>query len=462
MSVEESRQGAAWTLKQRLLSGGAWTAGARIVAGLSGFAVNALLSRLMPPEDFGAYLLLVSFASVGAMMAQLGLQLAIVRLITEAIAQGNGPRARGFIRMAFRAVTIAAIALGILLVVVGADGAVSVFHSAMLAHVAWLGGAWLVGLALMNLVAESFRGLHDYRMAGAMGGAGSTLLLLVALVLVFMMQGRADLFLVALLGCLAVFSCVAAGATLLRRRAIQLGPARAVPVSELLAVSLPLLVTGVAIFISTQADLWIIGIYRVKEEVATYGAAVRLVQLVIMPMLMMNAVLAPSISEQFSQGHHARLERLLRGCAALVGLPALMALALIVFSASPVLGWVYGDFYRSGATALLLVSAGQVVNVLSGSGAVVLMMTGHQRSAMAISAATGAGLVVGALLVVERYGISGVAAVAGTMTALHGLAAAARVRRATGMKTYCSLNSIADVAVGLHRHLRGNLRGRNA
>lgn len=249
---------------------------------------------------------------------------------------------------------------------------------------------------------------------------------------------------------------------MLRRHTLRLGPPATVRLGELLHVSLPLLVTGVAIFVSTQADLWIIGIFRDKDEVATYGAAVRLVQLVIMPMLMMNAVLAPSISEQFSQGHKARLERLLRGCAALAGLPALTALALIVFSGGPVLAWVYGDFYRSGASALLLVAAGQVVNVLSGSGAVVLMMTGHQRSAMAISAATGAGLVVGALLVVDRYGLNGVAAVAGSMTALHGLAAAAWVRRATGMKTYCSLTGIADVALGLHRHLRGNLRGSDA
>lgn len=462
MSVENSGQESARTLKRRLLSGGGWTVAARVVAGLSGFAVNVLLSRLISPEDLGAYFLLVSVASVGAMMAQLGLQIAVVRLVAEAIAQGSTGRARGFIKGAFATVAISAIGLGLLLTMAGGNGALTVFDSAVLAEAAWLGGAWLAGLALMNLVAESFRGLHDYRMAGAMGGAGSTLLMFGALVLVFLIQGRTDLFFVTCLGVLAVITCTIGGMTVLRQRLISLGPVSAVSAREILSMSLPLMVTSLAIFVSTQADLWIIGISRDKDEVAMYGATVRLVQLVTMPMLMMNAVLAPSISEQFSQGHKARLERLLRGSAALIGLPALLMLALIFLAAGPALGWVYGDYYRGGATVLFLVSAGQVANVLAGSAAVVLMMTGHQRAAMVISAVTGAGLVVGGLLVVDSYGINGVAAVAGAMTALHGLLSAVWVRHTTGMRTHCSLDGVVDVASVVRRFLHGYLSRLNA
>jgi O-antigen/teichoic acid export membrane protein len=457
MSIEESGQGSARTLKRRLMSGSAWTAGARIVAGLSGFAVNALLSRLISPEDLGAYFLLVSIASVGAMMAQLGLQLAVVRLIADAIARGSAGQVRGFVRTAFTAVAISTSALAFLLVLAGGDGAVAVFHSAILAQVMWLGGAWLAGLAVMNLVAEAFRGLHDYRMAGVMGGAGSTLLMFAALLLVFLAQRQVGLTQVTVLGVLAIVACALWGLTAPHFRLIRLGPVTAVSARQLLAVSLPLLVTSLAIFVSTQADLWILGAFRGKDEVAMYGAAMRLVQLVTMPMLVMNAVLAPSISEQFSQGHRDRLERLLRGSAALIGLPALLALALIALAAGPVLGWVYGDYYRNGATALLLVSAGQVVNVLSGSAAVVLMMTGHQRAAMVISAACGVGLVAGGLLVVDRFGINGIAVVTGLMVAVHGLISSFWVRRATGIRTHCGLDSIADVAREIRRLLQDNL-----
>jgi O-antigen/teichoic acid export membrane protein len=132
----------------------------------------------------------------------------------------------------------------------------------------------------------------------------------------------------------------------------------------------------------------------------------------------------------------------------------LLALALIFAAAGPLLGWVYGDYYRNGAAALLLVSTGQVVNVLTGSATVVLMMTGHQRASMTISVAAGAGLIFGVLLVVDRYGINGVAAVAGMTTALHGLISTAWVKRVTGMKTYCSIESVADVSAEVRRSLR--------
>ena len=122
--------------------------------------------------------------------------------------------------------------------------------------------------------------------------------------------------------------------------------------------------------------------------------------------------------------------------------------------AGSVLEWVYGAYYRGGTVALLLVSAGQAVNVMCGSAAVVLMMTGHQRAAMTISTATGVGLIFGGLLVVDRYGLNGVATVAAVMIALHGLACLVWVRLSTGMWTHCGWRSLADVSQELRYLLR--------
>jgi O-antigen/teichoic acid export membrane protein len=462
MSVVETGRPSAQTLKQRLLSGGVWTVGMKAVAGASGFAINALLARLMTPEDLGAYFLLISVASVGAMTAQLGLQVGLVKLISESLAQGRSGRARAYSRSALVVVAATSLGLAVLMALGGGSFAVEIFHSAALAEVAWLGGAWLAGLAIANLVAEAFRGLHGYRMAGALSGAASNLLLLAALVLVFLTSNRIELALAIGLAVAASIAIAIAGLAVLHRRMAILGPADAVSMRQMLAVSLPLLVTSLAIFVSTQADLWLLGMYRSQDEVGIYGAAVRLVTLVLMPMLMMNAVLAPAISEQFSSANLRRLERLLRGSAALVGLPALLALGVIGLAASPLLGWIYGDAYRSGAIALAWVSAGQVVNVLCGSAAVVLMMTGHQRAAMTISVATGAGLIVGGVLVVDYLGMNGVAAVTGFMTAAHGLACAFWVRRVIGIRTYCDWLGVVDAATQLRLALRSAPGGRGS
>jgi O-antigen/teichoic acid export membrane protein len=454
MGVGRTGHASARTLKQRLLSGGAWTVGARVVAGAAGFSVNALLSRLVSPEDLGSYFLLVSIASLGALAAQLGLQVAVVRMVAEAMAWGDTARARGVMHAALAIVAGCALVLGIAVAWAGPDAAVYAFNSSALGQTAWLAGAWLAGLALMNLVAEIFRGLHDYRLAGVLGGAGSNVLLLVALLGVLALQGSASLQEAAGLGVCAVVIAAVGGLLVLRRRASRFSTAKQVSRRDLLAVGLPLLVTSLAIFVCTQADLWILGMSRDKEEVAMYGAAVRLVQLVMMPMLMINAVLAPTIAELFSQGQLAKLERMLRASAALSGLTALVALVVLCAGADPLLGWVYGDYYRGGALALMLVSAGQTVNVLTGPAVLVLMMTGHQRAAMGISLACGAGLIALGLAVVEESGFNGVAAVAAAMTALHGLASAAWVLRTSGMRTFCGFRSIAEMARELTRLAR--------
>ena len=52
-------------LKRRLLTGGAWASGGKFVATLTAFATNALLARLLSPQDFGAYFLAFSVVLVG-------------------------------------------------------------------------------------------------------------------------------------------------------------------------------------------------------------------------------------------------------------------------------------------------------------------------------------------------------------------------------------------------------------
>ncbi len=454
MSDGRNGQSSAGTLKQRLWASGSWTVAARVIAGLSGFLVNALLSRMLSPADLGAYFLLISVATAGALFAQLGLQLAVVRLASQALADAKPARARGVIVRALGIACASAVLAGVIAGAAGDSLALKVFGSVAIAQVSWLGGAWLAGAVIAGVTAEAFRGLHNYALAGVIGGAAINAALLILLAIAFGFSVRPGFADVVALSTAVVLAIAMVGLLAMRVRLRRLGPAAPATTAEVLAVSLPLLVTTGAIFISTQADIWILGAKCSQDEVAMYSTALRLVQLVMMPLLMMNTVLAPVIAEQFARGRKAELERVLRASAAITGLPALVALGAMGLAAGPVLGWVYGSYYEGGATALLWVSAGQAVNVLSGSAAIVLMMTGHQRAVMTISVVTGVGLVAGALFVASDYGMNGVAVVAGTMTAVHGIACALWVRRATGMSTLCSPGGLVDFA----KQLRGLVR----
>jgi O-antigen/teichoic acid export membrane protein len=61
------------TLKQRLLSGSAWALTGKAASVLAALMVNALLARLLSPQDFGAYFLALSTVYLGTTVGALGL-----------------------------------------------------------------------------------------------------------------------------------------------------------------------------------------------------------------------------------------------------------------------------------------------------------------------------------------------------------------------------------------------------
>jgi O-antigen/teichoic acid export membrane protein len=71
----------------------------------------------------------------------------------------------------------------------------------------------------------------------------------------------------------------------------------AVGLREILSVSWPMWVTNITLFVGTQTDIWIVGAFRSQEEVAIYGAAVKLVLMVALPLQIVSTVVPPLITE---------------------------------------------------------------------------------------------------------------------------------------------------------------------
>jgi O-antigen/teichoic acid export membrane protein len=191
-----------------------------------------------------------------------------------------------------------------------------------------------------------------------------------------------------------------------------------------------------------------LGAFRSQEEVAVYGAAARLVALISMPLLITNLVLPPIIAEMYVEGKTARLERTLRSFSTLCGIPSLLLLTAFVLLGGPILGLVYGSYYQSGTMVLVLLSAGKLAAVWTGSCGAVLQFTGHQKSMLWINLLISPLFIIGALLVVREYGPIGVASMTAAVTILQNVALVLVAKRKTGMWTHVSL-SLAPLRKGL-------------
>lgn len=425
------------SLRQRLLAGGAWVVAGKVVTAASALLANALLARLLAPEALGAYFLVFSVTSFFAVVAQMGLSQAIVRLVAESLATQRPGRAARAVRLACR---LTAASTAVIAVLLGAGLAAAIaehfFSSALMAGVAGFTALWVIVQTFQRVLSEAFRGYHDIRMATLLGGTLTAVLTALLFAGLWLLRDDGA-------GLRTVLSlAIAAGAANAILAGILIAPRThsagegGLAARELVQVALPLWITNIMVLGLTQADLWIIGLFLTERDVAVYGAVTRLIASIVTPLLLVNNVISPYIAQLHATGQRDKLEKMLRTAATLATLPAVAILIVFAFFGEQILELVYGEFYGAGATALLILAAGQVVNVAAGSCGLTLIMTGHQTLAMAITIATGALAVGGALLAVERFGIEGVAvAVAGAL-AIQNMAMIIFTKVNTGVWTF--------------------------
>jgi O-antigen/teichoic acid export membrane protein len=443
------------TLRRRLISGSTWALGGKIGAATIGIVTNGVLARLLTKQEFGVYLLAFSIISLGAVIGSLGLPKTVLRFVAENMTLGQPGRARRAIYTALGLGVLGALCISLAYIfIVGDLVSRYLFHSSALVAIIGFTAAWMAISVMQEIMAETFRGFHDIRMATLFGGLATggksaglimRVMLLASLALLGLMSGwDADLrtVMLASIGSGAASSLLAA--LFLHNRISSLGTQgmeNPISAGDELRDAFPILIISLTSFILlSAADLWILAIFRSDAEVAVYGAAARLVAFIAMPLLLTNLVLPPIIAEMYAQGRTAELEGTLRSFSTLSGVPSLLVLIMFMLLGGPILGVVYGSGYQSAAMVLVLLSAGKLAAVWAGSCGAVLQFTGHQGSMLRVNLLTSPLFIIGALLVVRDYGPIGIASMTAAITVLQNAALVLVAKRKTGIWTHVSLS----------------------
>ena len=448
--ADQQRSGSAEkpSVKRRLMAGSAWATGGRFIVAFTAFATNALLARLLSPQDLGVYFLAFSIVGVGALLGSLGMDQAVVRFVAQTMGLGRFREARHALGRTLALGAMGALGAGVTYLFLGRLVGQKLFHAPALVAATGLVAAWIVVMTLQVLLGGAFRSFHDIRLSTVFNGLVTGVLITASLGVLWLLRDNARLTTALLLTVGSALLNVVLGGWVLRRKVKGL-PARGAEgvvlgTGGIMRVALPLAVTNLTIFVMTQADLWILGAFRPSDEVALYGAAARAVVLIAMPLMILNGVLPPLIAEMYAQGNKRQLERTLRATAAVAGIPAFLVLTVFVFFGRPILGLVFGDYYAAGAPILALLSIAQLVNVWSGAGSITLSFTGHQATIMTLTVVSGVIVVIAGLMVVGPYGATGVAAAMAAGIATYNVALWLATRLKTGMWTHVGFSGFSD------------------
>ena len=389
------------SIRTRLVRGAGWATVLKITAGVLLFIDDALSAHLLGVSQVGTYFLTYSLVSVGTIFCLLGLDKAVVQEIVARLANNQKDIAWSYAKTSLSVVFVST---GALITLTISPVGHAVLRSAPkfleLTSLIVPLSCWLLVFSLQSLIAEIFRGYHDIRLASVFGGASRNVLMLLALLWLSITKKSAsvlDIVWIAV-GCTAISLAVAA--ILLLKRRMETRPQSAKAIEYFVVSSIPLMILSVSQLGIREMHLWVTASFSTSTEVSLFGAITRLSTLLGMPLVVAGGVIQSSIAELYAKCERDKLETLMQTSAAIVFFPGALVCIVLMVAPDTILSLVYGVQFRMAATALVIISFSQIINLFTGSPGILMMMSGRRISVMSVGLVSGLiGLLITSLLV---------------------------------------------------------------
>ena len=385
------------------------------VAALATFGANILLTQSLGAEGFGVVTLLTQGTFVLSFAARAGMDMAVLREVAIEIGRGRPGR----IRVPVGRATAVALGVSSLLAVVGvvfADGirnALSIDEE----RGRWAIEAACLGLpflALANVWLSATRGLKIMRYTLYVFWAGQPLAW-IALMLIGLRLSETPW-----MGAVtysASWALAAGAAWWCWRRESAGWPAQPMEpgdMARLLRYAGPRAPAALLSQLLFWTDLFVLTRYAGAADVGIYSAALRAGQILVLFLTSVSLMFSPFVADLYSRGETEKLDRLFKSLTKWTIAATIPAFLVLVVVPGPALR-LFGAEFTGGKTALLILLAGQFVNVLTGSVGFVLIMVGRTGWDLTVYAGSLALNLVLAFWMCPRYGMEG-AAVANAVT----------------------------------------------
>lgn len=376
-------------------------------AALITLVFNVVIARKMGASGVGLFFLALASATVLSVICRAGTYNALVRLVASFCVKEEWGRLRALYResVIFTALTSAVGALALWWL--SAPLAIGLFGKPDLAVPLQFAALIVVPLTLTAIHAAFFQGAKRVVLSLLLQNVSANLMVTAVLLAFAASLTAADGI---LLYAAAGFATLAAAFLFLRLQFPQMGRAAAQQSPGLLRrVAAPMFpISLINQILLPWAPILLLGIWADSSEVGLFGVANRIALLIGFVLVAVNSIAAPKFAELHHLENPAELSIVVQHASRLMALAATPVLLIMIALPQPLLG-IFGEEFRAAWPLLIILAAGQFVNVVSGSVGMLLMMTGNAalyRSG-ALAGAT-AGIVL-ALILIPEYGALGAA-----------------------------------------------------
>jgi O-antigen/teichoic acid export membrane protein len=177
---------------------------------------------------------------------------------------------------------------------------------------------------------------------------------------------------------------------------------------NILDISIPMMLSSSMSFIMNWTAIIMLGMFKTDVEVGVFNVAERIATFTSITLVAINSIAAPKFAEFYGKNDVKGLEKIAKQSNKLIFWTALPIMAVIFLFPSFILG-IFGEEFKTGFYALIILTVGQFINAISGSVVSILQMTGKEKVFQNIMViATLLNVVLNAVLI-PRYGIIGAA-----------------------------------------------------
>ncbi len=341
-----------------------------------GFSI--LVTRSLDSRAAGLYFLAFGIVNVLATLGRAGMNQTLIRFLSPAVASGKWDQVSGIVGRVGGIVSTVALSTGVVAWAAAPVVCPRLFQEAAVSdELRWMLLA-LPGMVYSGLVADGLRALGRFEA----GQLVENILAPLAASLLLFGSGGSEGARAAVHAWVLASSLAAAIGWLWWRGAST--PARGlrgpVPSREaLLASCLPLLVVNLATVGLRWGGTIVLAAFAPPDQVAVYTVASQIALLVGMLLVSMNAVSGPGFAAAHASGDSAALEQAAWAVARPAAATALPAAGMLLLGAEVVLG-LFGPAYPGGGMPLRILIAGQIVSVLTGPCANLLIMSGREAT----------------------------------------------------------------------------------
>jgi O-antigen/teichoic acid export membrane protein len=351
----------------------------RLAGGIFSFIFSLLLARTIGAEGTGQFSLIFAITSIATVFGRIGLDNTLIRFTAANVALENWEAVKGIYQKGILIGGVASATSAALMYLLSPWIAQTIFHDLSLEHSLQIMSVAVVPTSLVFLYAALLNGMKKmfaYGILQGQQGIGLSFLLIIGLV-----------FLGADFGILGIALTYALASIILLIFGISIWKLSVPHIKKvkenfstqlLISNSLPLMWVSSLNLINGWSSTIILGAMHGSQAVGIFSTASRVSLLIGMILLSANSILSPKLSELYALGLLKEIELVMRKTTAMMAVIAFPVFITILLFSKEIMG-IFGEDFILGNLTLIILSLGQLFNVVSGSTGPLLIMTGNEK-----------------------------------------------------------------------------------